>query len=68
MDTNINNLDFELAKSVGEYFRLNATQMEECIKQVNASVNNWKAIAKAIGISRAEQEVMGKAFHSAHHF
>ena len=68
IDTNNNNLDFELAKSVGEYFRLNTTQMEECIKQVIASVNNWKAIAAAIGISRAEQELMEKAFQYAHHY
>jgi len=63
MHININNLDFEWAKSVGEYFRLNSTQMDGIINQVIASVNNWKAIAAAIGISRAEQELMGKAFH-----
>ena len=63
IDTDNNNLDFNLAKNVGEYFRLNNDQMDEIINQVLSAVSNWKGIAKDIGISRAEQELMEKAFN-----
>ena len=63
IDTDNNDLDFELAKSVGEYFRLNKQQMETIIQEVLQVISNWKTIAKEIGISRSEQELMIKAFH-----
>ena len=62
IDTDNNALDFELAKSVGEYFRLNEKQMVTMIKEVLAVTTHWKTIAKEIGISRSEQELMTKAF------
>ena len=62
IDTDNNDLDFELAKSVGVYFRLNKNQMDEIIYQVVSVVQNWKLVAKEIGISRVEQELMSKAF------
>lgn len=62
IDTDNNDLDFELAKSVGEYFRLSTTQMETILQEVLQVTNNWKNIAKEIGIPRAEQELMEKAF------
>ena len=62
IDTDNNALDFELAKSVGAYFRLNEKQMESIIKEVLTVTTNWKIIAKEIGISRSEQELMTKAF------
>jgi serine/threonine-protein kinase HipA len=61
MDNNA--LDWDLAKSVGEYFRLNKNQMDVIIKEVLNSVSQWKIIANKIGISRAEQELMEKAFY-----
>lgn len=64
IDTNNNNLDFELAKSVGEYFRLNNTQMDMIINQIVTVVIDWKVIATTIGISRAEQKLMEKAFYT----
>ena len=64
IDTNNNNLDFELAKSVGEYFRLNNTQMDNIINKIATVVIDWKAIAATIGISRAEQKLMEKAFNT----
>lgn len=64
IDTNNNNLDFELAKSVGEYFRLNNTQMDIIINQIVTVVIDWKSIATTIGISRAEQKLMEKAFNT----
>lgn len=62
IDTDNNELDFDLAKSVGEYFRLNNNQMEEIIQQVLGVTNKWKTMANEIGISRSEQELMRKAF------
>jgi len=62
IDIDNNALDFELAKSVGEYFRLNKDQMDIIIKLVLEVTSNWKTIAKEVGISRAEQELMEKAF------
>lgn len=63
IDTNNNALDFELAKEVGEYFRLNNEQMEGIIHEVMKSVSQWKEIAAKIGIPRSEQELMEKAFN-----
>lgn len=57
-----NDLDFELAKSVGEYFRLNEKQMNNIINEVNSVVSKWKEIANKIGISRSEQQLIEKAF------
>ncbi len=62
IDTDNNALDFELAKTVGEYFRLNKKQMEAIIQEVLQITSNWKTIAKEIGISRNEIELMSKAF------
>jgi serine/threonine-protein kinase HipA len=62
IDTDNNALDFELAKSVGQYFRLNEKQMKTIIKEVLEVTTNWKTIAKEIGISRSEQDIMTKAF------
>jgi len=62
IDMNNNALDFELAKSVGEYFKLNDEQMKVIINEVLQSVNDWKTIANTIGISRSEQELMEGAF------
>ena len=63
IDTDNNALDFELAKSVGEYFRLNKQQMEVIIQEVLQVTSTWKTIAKEIGISRSEQDLMVKAFN-----
>jgi serine/threonine-protein kinase HipA len=62
IDTDNNALDFELAKSVGDFFRLDKNQMNTILKEVFNSVNQWKDIANNIGISRAEQEMMKSAF------
>lgn len=62
IDMDNNALDFDLAKSVGEYFRLSDKQMEKTMEEVFRAVKNWKHIAEQIGISRAEQELMAKAF------
>lgn len=60
MDNNV--LDFELAKSVGDFFRLNQSEMDNILNEVFNSVKQWKEIAHKIGISRSEQELMQAAF------
>ena len=60
MDNNA--LDFDLAKSVGEFFRLDEKQMEIIIVEVLNSVGRWKDLANRIGISKTEQELMEGAF------
>ena len=62
IDMENNALDLELAKSVGEYFRLDNEQMDNIIKEVLNSVRQWKTMADKIGISRGELELMTAAF------
>ena len=57
-------MGLELAKSVGEYFRLDAQQMDAIIEEVHKAVRRWKTVADNIGISRGEQELMAGAFLS----
>ena len=63
IDMDNNELDFELAKSVGEYFRLNEIQMNTIIDEVTIVVSNWRRVANRIGITRSEQQLMEKAFN-----
>ena len=62
IDLDNNDLDIELVKSVGAYFRLNLREMDKIIEEVNFAVKQWREIANKIGISRAEQELMSVAF------
>ncbi len=62
IDMDNNALDFEIAKSVGDLFRLDEKQMNDIITEVSDSVNGWNKIADKIGISRSEKEIMQSAF------
>lgn len=62
IDMHNNALDYELAKSVGEYFQLNDAGMNAIIKEVKTAVSGWNNVAEKIGITRAEQEMMRGAF------
>ena len=62
IDMDNNALDFELAKSVGDFFRLDHSEMDNILNEVLTSVKQWKEIAHKIGISRSEQELMQAAF------
>ncbi len=62
IDTADNALSFQLAKSVGVYFQLDNHQMDNIIKEVMTSCQRWKEIADQLGIAKAEQKVMAKAF------
>jgi serine/threonine-protein kinase HipA len=62
IDMDSNDLDFDLAKSVGEYFMLNIPQMNEILLQVKSEVAKWRTYANSIGISKHDQEMMQTAF------
>lgn len=62
IDMDDNSLDLDLAKSVGEYFRLDEEEMDQIIKEVINAVKDWKTLAQQIGIPRSEQELMSSAF------
>jgi serine/threonine-protein kinase HipA len=62
IDMDDNALSFDLAKSVGQYFRLNDLEMESILSEVLSIVQNWRAIAEGIGIKRSELELMSGAF------
>jgi serine/threonine-protein kinase HipA len=62
IDMDDNALDFELAKSVGDFFRLSGSEMEGIIKEVLSVVGQWKAVAKEIGLSNSQQILMAPAF------
>jgi serine/threonine-protein kinase HipA len=62
VDAHSNALDFELAKSVGEYFQLNPPAMDAIIAEVLSATKNWRKEAMSIGIPRTEQEMMAPAF------
>jgi serine/threonine-protein kinase HipA len=62
IDPDDNALNLDLAKSVGDYFRLDKNQMDRIIGDVLGSVRRWKTAAEEIGIPRAEQELMAGAF------
>lgn len=63
IDMDNNALDFDLAKSVGEFFRLNEEQMNRIIGEVLLVTSNWETTAQKIGIPRSERELMKKAFY-----
>lgn len=62
IDSSNNEMDIDLARSVGEYFHLSEKEMNTIIKEVTNGVKNWLTIAKTIGISKKEQELMSNAF------
>lgn len=63
IDMDNNALDYDLVKSVGEFFRLDNKQMDKIIKEVVEVVGTWKEVADKIGISKREQQIMSKAFN-----
>lgn len=62
IDTDDNALDFDLAISVGEYFRLSQDEMDQIIEEILSVVSNWKFLAQQIGIPKKEQLTMEPAF------
>jgi serine/threonine-protein kinase HipA len=57
--------DLSLAREVASYFRLDSRRADAIIGEVVAAVRDWRKEAKAVGISRAEQDRMADAFRVA---
>lgn len=62
IDTDNNDLDFDLARSVGDFFQLVPPQMEMIITEVQDGIANWRELANDLSIPRSEQELMSPAF------
>ncbi|MBI9069235.1 MAG: HipA domain-containing protein [Salinivirgaceae bacterium] len=62
IDLNSNALDFNLAKSVGEYFMLKTEDMNHIIEEIKSTVSKWENYADQIGISRSDKILMQPAF------
>lgn len=60
-----NSLDFELALSVAEYFRLSKSKAEDIIMQIKKTVSKWHTLADKYQIPHQEQEQMSPAFELA---
>lgn len=57
-----NSLDLSLALSVIGQFRISRVQADTIIAQVQAAVAGWKTVAKNMGISKREMDIMESAF------
>lgn len=62
IDTDNNDLDIDLARSVDTYFRLGKKDMDTIIDEVKSVISGWKKVATEIGIPRSEQTLMAAAF------
>jgi serine/threonine-protein kinase HipA len=63
IDMDLNALDYDVSKSVGNFFRLDVQQMDQIISEVLDSVSQWDQLASSIGISGAERQMMQGAFN-----
>ena len=59
-----NALSFDLALEVAPYFRLAPAAAEDILRTVQQAVTSWQDHAQALGIARAEQEIMAAAFET----
>lgn len=60
-----NTLDLDLARSVAKYFRIELSDADNIIADFKYAVNQWRTIAKELGISAREQTRMQPAFRLA---
>jgi len=63
IDMDKNALDYNVAKNVGIYFRLNETQMNTIIEQVLSAISCWKEEAIKLGIVNKEIQLKQKVFN-----
>ncbi|MEQ9425023.1 MAG: HipA domain-containing protein [Cyclobacteriaceae bacterium] len=63
VDIDNNELDYELAMSVGAYFQLSTIEMKEIMDEVKSAVSAWRTVANNIGIHWEEQMLMESAFN-----
>lgn len=57
-----NSLDFELALSVAQYFRVKTEKAKSILREITLVTGQWRKIAGDAGLSKAEQERMSGAF------
>ena len=62
IDMDNNALDLDVAKDVGDFFRLDEKQMNQIIGEILDSVSQWEKRAGKIGISGSDREIMQGAF------
>ena len=62
IDTDNNSMDFDLVRSVGEFFMLDRPSMDKILTEVTSVVRDWRKYATAIGIPKPEQDRMAPAF------
>lgn len=62
IDEHDNSLDFDLALSVAQYFRLSKPEALSIMKTIRGVVSTWQERAKTLGIRRPEIELMQRAF------
>ena len=65
IDEHDNSLDFDLALSVAQYFRLSKPEALSIMEAIRGVVSRWQVRAKALGIRRPEIERMQGAFKRA---
>ena len=58
-----NSLDYDLAMEVIDFFQLGEAEAEGIKEEVLSVVSSWESVAKDIGISRSEQQLMASAFN-----
>jgi serine/threonine-protein kinase HipA len=57
--------ELELAREVADYFRVKPGAARNAIREIVATVREWRSVAAEVGISRSEQEQMARAFRVA---
>lgn len=57
-----NDLDFDLAKSVAQDFRVSAKKADQIIVHIKKEVSTWQTVANNYGLSRSEHQRMARAF------
>lgn len=58
-----NRLDFNLAISVAEFFKLKDSEAKQIVANVKTVVQSWHKLAKNIGLTNNEMERMSSAFN-----
>ncbi len=64
IDESNNSLDFELALSTANFYRLSQKEAFDIVNTVKSAVSHWQSYAKQVGLNRAEQEQKATAFHA----
>jgi serine/threonine-protein kinase HipA len=60
---NDNSLNYDLAMEVSDFFQLGKTEAEKIRDEVLTSVKRWDSLAKIIGISPSERQMLSPAFN-----